>query len=135
MIDVHCHLNFHSFRSDSDVVIKRAFEKGVEKIINVGTSVESSISALKLSQKYKNLYTIIGVHPHHADKLKIGWEKEIETLAKKPKVLAIGEIGMDYFSYKSNGIVDKKLQREVFETQIDIAYRNKLPLQIHGRQA
>lgn len=135
MIDVHCHLNFHSFRSDHDLVINKALEKGVEKIINVGTSIESSISAIELSEKYENLYSIVGVHPHHADKLEEGWEKELDKLAKKPKVLAIGEIGMDYFGYKSNGIVNPKLQKEVFEAQIEIAYKNKLPLQIHGRQA
>jgi TatD DNase family protein len=135
MIDAHCHLNFHAFRSDYDKVIKTAIKAGVEKIINVGTSVESSKSSLELSEKYENLYSIVGIHPHHADKLEKGWEKEIDLLSKKPKVLAIGEIGMDYFGYKSNGIVDKKLQREVFETQIEIAYKNKLPLQVHGRHA
>ena len=135
MIDVHCHLNFHSFRSDVDEVINKANEKGVSKIINTGTSIEASISAVKLSEKYENLYAIVGIHPHHADKVEDGWEKEIDNLAKKPKVLAIGEIGMDFFSYKSNGIVDVKLQRKIFESQIDIAFKNKLPLQIHGRQA
>ena len=135
MIDVHCHLNFKAFNKDFDEVIKRAREKGVEKIVNTGTSIESSQSAFELSQKYQDLYSIIGVHPHHADKLEDGWEKEIDTLAKKPKVLAIGEIGMDYFGYKSNGIVNPGLQREVFEKQIEIAYKNKLPLQIHGRHA
>ena len=135
MIDVHCHLNFHSFRSDVDEVIKRAFDKGVTKIINTGTSLEASISAIKLAEKHENLYAIVGVHPHHADKVEKGWEKEIDRLSKKPKVLAIGEIGMDFFSYKSNGIVNARLQRDVFEAQIDIAYKNKLPLQIHGRKA
>lgn len=135
MVDVHCHLNFHAFRSDYDEVIKRAFEKGVTKIINVGTSIEASESALKLAQNYENLYAIVGVHPHHADKVEEGWEEDLEKLAKNKKVVAIGEIGMDYYSYKSNGIVDPKLQRKVFEAQIDIAEKFNLPLQIHGRQA
>jgi TatD DNase family protein len=135
MIDVHCHLNFKAFDKDFNEVIKKAKEKGVEKIINVGTSLKSSQRAIELSKQYENLYAIIGIHPHHADKLDLGWEKEIETLAKEPKVLAIGEIGMDYFGYKSNGIVDPKLQRKVFEAQIEIAYKNKLPLQIHSRHA
>ena len=135
MVDVHCHLNFPKFEKDLDEVIKRAFSKGVEKIINVGTSIESSQKAIDLATKYEDLYAIVGIHPHHADKLEKGWEKELDILAKKPKVLAIGEIGLDYFSYKSNGVVDPKLQREVFEVQIEIAYKNKLPLQIHGRRA
>ena len=135
MIDVHCHLNFHSFAKDYDQVIKQAFEAGVTKIINVGTKIDSSQKAVDLAQKYNNLYAIIGVHPHHADKLETDWIEQLEILAKKPKVIAIGEIGMDYFSYKSNAIVDPKLQKEVFIKQIELAHRLKLPLQIHNRQA
>lgn len=135
MIDVHCHLNFHSFEKDYNAVIKNAFEAGVTKIINVGTKIDSSALAVDLAQKYDNLYAIVGVHPHHADKPEEGWLEELEKLAKKPKVVAIGEIGMDYFSYKSNNIVDLKLQREVFIKQIEFAHKMKLPLQIHNRQA
>ncbi len=135
MIDAHCHLNFHAFENDFDDVIKKAKENGVDKIINVGTSIESSQKAVELSQKYDNLYAIVGIHPHHADKLEKGWEKEIGRLAKMPKVVAIGEVGIDYYSYKSNGIVEPKIQKEVFEKQIEIAYKNKLPLQIHSRHA
>jgi TatD DNase family protein len=135
MIDAHCHLNFHIFDEDYDSVIKRAFEKGVEIIINTGTSIESSTKAVELAQKYKNLYAIVGIHPHHADKVTKDWDKEIDALAKMPKVVGIGEVGMDYYSYKSNGIVDPKAQRKVFERQIEISIENKLPLQIHGRHA
>ena len=135
MIDAHCHLNFHSFEKDYDEVIKNALKAGVTKIINVGTKIDSSEKAVKLAQKYENLYAIIGVHPHHADKLKQGWLEDLEKLAKKPKVVGIGEIGMDYFSYKSNDIVDPKLQKEVFIKQIELAHKLKLPLQIHNRQA
>lgn len=135
MIDAHCHLNFHAFRGDFDEVIKRALESGVEKIINVGTSIESSQSAVELSEKYENLYSIVGVHPHHADKVEKGWLEKLETIARNKKVLAIGEIGMDYYNYKSNGIVDPKIQKEVFEAQIRLANKLDLPLQIHNRQA
>ena len=135
MIDAHCHLNFHSFEKDYDAVIKSAFRAGVTKIINTGTKIDSSQLAVELAQKYENLYAIIGVHPHHADKPEEGWLEELERLAKKPKVVGIGEIGMDYFSYKSNDIVDPKLQREVFIKQIKLAHKLKLPLQIHNRQA
>ncbi|MDZ4227943.1 MAG: TatD family hydrolase [Candidatus Levybacteria bacterium] len=135
MIDVHCHLNFHSFEKDYDQVIKSAFEAGVTKIINVGTKIDSSEQAVELAQKYENLYAIVGVHPHHADKPEANWLEELEKLAKKPKVVAIGEIGMDYFSYKSNDIADPKLQKEVFIKQIELAHKLKLPLQIHNRQA
>lgn len=137
MIDVHCHLNFHAFEKDFDEVIKRAKEKGVTKIINTGTKIDSSEKAVELAEKYDDLYAIVGVHPHHADKVDLGenWLSELEELAKKPKVLGIGEIGLDYFSYKSNGIVDPSLQKELFEAQIELAHKVKLPLQIHGRHA
>jgi len=137
MIDVHCHLNFHAFEKDCDEVIKRAFEAGVSKIINVGTKIDSSQKALELAQKYENLYAIVGIHPHHADKIDLeeDWLDKLEELAKKPKVLAIGEIGMDFYGYKSNDIVDPKLQKQVFIKQIELSYKLKLPMQIHNRHA
>lgn len=136
MIDTHCHLNFKSFAKDYDEVIQRAFANGVTKIINVGTSLDSSQKAIELAEKYDNLFAIVGVHPHHADKIEINgnWLNQLEDMGKHPKVIGIGEIGMDYFSYQSNGIVTPKIQREVFEAQIDLAHKLKLPLQIHHRQ-
>ncbi len=139
MIDAHCHLNFHSFKTDYDEVIKRAFDAGVKAIINVGTKIDSSQNAIALAQKYDspagNLYAIVGVHPHHADKLEENWLEELEKLTKHPKVVAIGEIGMDFYSYKSNAIVDPKLQKEVFIKQLELSSKLKLPVQIHNRHA
>lgn len=136
MIDVHCHLNFHAFEKDIDGVIKKAFVDGVTKIINVGTKIDSSQKAVQLAKERENLYAIVGIHPHHADKIDNGWEKQLEKLAKNAKeVVAIGEIGMDYYYYKSNDIVDSRLQKEVFIKQIELAYKLKLPLQIHNRHA
>lgn len=143
MIDVHCHLNFHSFEKDYDFVIQEAQKKGVSIIVNVGTKLDSSQKAVDMAKKYGNLYAIVGVHPHHADKpmechndIQRDWIKELEQIAlSSKKVVAIGEIGMDYYSYKSNGIVDPKLQKETFVKQIELAHKLKLPLQIHNRLA
>jgi TatD DNase family protein len=137
MIDVHCHLNFKSFVKDYDEVIARALKEGVKTIINVGTKIDSSKWAVDLAQKYENLYAIVGVHPHHADKIELeaNWLNELENLTKHPKVVAIGEIGMDYFRYLSNGIVEPTVQKEVFIKQIELAHKTKLPLQIHNRHA
>ncbi len=157
MIDVHCHLNFHAFSKDVNEAIVRAQDKGVTTIINVGTKLDSSQKAVDLAQQYEHLYAIVGVHPHHADKLALNqeassmtenkilkqvqndngeaWIKELERLARQPKVVGIGEIGMDYFSYKSNGIANPKLQKDIFEAQIHLAHEVNLPIQIHGRQA
>lgn len=135
MIDTHCHLNFKAFNKDYGQVIKRAIDAGVTSIINVGTKINSSQRAVELTEKYDNLFAIVGVHPHHADKLDVGWETELEKLARHPKVVAIGECGMDYYRYKSNDIVNPQLQKEVFIKQIELAWRLKLPLQIHNRRA
>ena len=158
MIDVHCHLQFKAFENDYDEVIKNAFDAGITTIINTGTQLSSSRSAVEFAKRYKNLYAIVGVHPHHADKIRTNpdvveetegkqeksekkqvndtsWLEELEKLTKHPKVLAIGEIGLDYFSYKSNGIVEPKLQKEIFIQQIELAHRVRLPLQIHNRLA
>src|SRR3989344_868056 len=147
MVDVHCHLNLHAFDNDFDEVAKRAFGAGVRIIVNTGTSIPSSRRAVELAQKYNSpageMYAIVGVHPHHADKADIEFEGELQSdwfeklseLSKDPKVIAIGEIGLDYHTYKSNGIVDKKLQYDAFERQIELSIERSLPLQIHNRQA
>lgn len=135
MIDVHCHLQFHGFNDDRESVIKQAKEAGVTKIINTGTQISSSEEAIVLSEKYNWMWAIVGVHPHHSDKLHIGWEDELKRLANHNRVVGMGEIGLDYFSYKSNGIVDPNVQKETFEKQIQLAYEVGKPLQIHNRQA
>ena len=135
MIDVHCHLNFKAFDKDYDSVIKRAFEKGITGIINVGTRLDSSQKAVEFANQYSNLWAIVGIHPHHADKPDENWEDEILRLAQNKKVVAIGEIGLDYFRYISNGVVEPKLQKDIFIKQIEIAIKLGLPLQIHNRQA
>lgn len=143
MIDVHCHLNLHKFDTDYDQVIKDAMEAGVTTIVNTGTSIPSSRKAVELAQKYDNLYAIVGVHPHHADKsdkefegeLQTDWLVKLEELAKQPKVIGIGEVGMDFFRYKSNGIVETPLQEDAFRSQIELSIKLGLPLQIHTRLA
>lgn len=143
MIDVHCHLNLHKFDDDSDSVIKDALAAGVTKIINTGTSIPSSRKAVELASKYPELYAIVGVHPHHADKSDVkfegelheDWLSELEKIANEPKVIGIGEIGMDYFRYQSNGIVDNTLQVDAFRKQIELSIKLSLPLQIHTRLA
>lgn len=135
MIDVHCHLQFGAFEKDYDETIKRAFEAGVTKIINVGTQISSSEKAIELARTHKHLYAIVGIHPHHADKLEPDWYEKLSKLAMDPKVVAIGECGMDFYNYKSNGIVNPQTQQEVFERQIELALNHKLPLQVHNRHA
>ncbi len=133
MIDSHCHLNFNSFEEDYDQVIKNAQVAGVKIIINAGTQISSSRKAVDLAEKYENLFAIAGVHPHHADKLEPTWLEDLENLAKHPKVIGIGECGLDYYKYQSNGIVNPFIQKEVFIKHVELAHKLKLPLQIHSR--
>jgi TatD DNase family protein len=137
MIDVHCHLQFQAFKDDYVAVAERAFGAGVTRIINTGTMLDSSQKAVDFAKEYEQMYAIVGIHPHHADKLGPypDWLEQLEKIALEEKVLAIGEVGMDYFRYKSNGIVDPNLQEDVFVKQIELAHRLDLPLQIHQRQA
>lgn len=143
MIDVHCHLNLHKFDNDYDQVIKDAVAAGVTTIVNTGTSIPSSRKAVELASKYDNLYAIVGVHPHHADKsdkefegeIQDNWLDKLEALAKEPKIIGIGEVGMDFFRYKSNGIVERPLQEAAFRKQIELSIKLGLPLQIHTRLA
>lgn len=136
---MHCHLQFKAFANDYDAVIKDAFAAGVKKIINVGTQISSSQKAIELAKEYDNLFAIVGVHPHHADKdeIKDNWLKKLEVLAsnKENKVVAIGEIGLDNYRYQSNGVADPIIQKKIFMEQIELAHKLNLPLQIHNRHA
>jgi TatD DNase family protein len=134
---------FQAYEGKVDQIIQDAKDAGVTTIVNTGTSIKSSREAVELAQKFENLYAIVGIHPHHADKIDAefegfiedDWFGKLETLAQQPKVIGIGEIGMDYFMYKSNGVVDKKTQEDAFRRQIDLSIKYKLPLQIHNRLA
>lgn len=143
MIDAHCHMQFHKFDKDYDAVIKKAFSDGLTHLVNTGTSIDSSKKAVEIAQKYDNTYAIVGIHPHHADKSNEGyeglmpddWLKQLEDLALNSKVIGIGEIGMDYWNYRTNGIVPKELQEDAFRKQIELSIKLSLPLQIHTRLA
>lgn len=136
MIDTHTHLNFHQFENDLESVINRSFENGVGKIINVGSDLESSKRAIEISQKYGNLYVSVGIHP--TDKLisaNNDLYPKLKNLAKNPKVIAIGECGLDYFRLKSNHEDEKQRQKDLFKLQIRLAQELSLPLIIHSRDA
>jgi TatD DNase family protein len=131
LIDTHCHLDFPEYDFDRDEVIRRAKEKGIGYIINIGSSLEGSRRAVELSEKYDCVYATVGIHPHEADAFKSETLRELELLAKKEKVVAIGEIGLDYFKNYSK----QENQRPLFITLIKLAKSLNLPLVIHSRQA
>ena len=130
-IDSHAHLTSRQFDDDRDEVIRRAFDAGVEYIINPGSDLEDSRKAVDLSDKHTNVYACVGFHPHDAKKADETSLQEIEELSKHPKVVAIGEIGLD-FHYDFS---PRDVQEQVFRAQIEMAQRRNLPIVIHTRES
>ena len=131
LIDTHCHLDFPEFDQDRDEVIQRAKDQGVGYIINIGASLEGSRKSVELAQKYASIYATVGIHPHEADGFNKQAEAEIRALAKRDKVVAIGEIGLDYFKQFSK----KENQLPLFLNLVKLAKELDLPLVIHTREA
>jgi len=130
-IDTHAHLYMKEFQDDLDEVIRRAREAGVEAIVCPGTDLETSLRSVEIAEKYDMVYACVGFHPHDAAKADTSALDQIETLSQHAKVVAIGEIGLDYHYDFS----PREAQREVFRAQIDIARRRDLPVVIHTREA
>jgi len=130
-IDTHCHLDFKDFDLDRKEVIQRAKEEGIDYIINVGSSLEGSEKSLKLAKEYEFIFASVGFHPHEADNFNEEIKDKLKLLAQDKKVVAIGEVGLDYFKNYSL----KENQREVFSQLIDIAKELNLSLIIHSRQS
>ena len=136
-IDTHAHLNFKAFEADWRAVAERAVAAGIEKMIIVGTDLATSKRAVELAQEHAALYAAVGIHPHHAPSIKN--VNSIKELAKEPRVIAIGEIGLDYHVYKDSKYevkgIDKESQKTIFEAQLKIARELDKPVIIHSREA
>lgn len=131
MFDSHAHLDSERFEGERDEIIARAKEAGLTLIMNPGASYESSVKAVELSEKYDMVYAAVGVHPHDADTMDDMMLSLLKALAKKKKVKAIGEIGLDYhYDYSPRDV-----QKQVFIDQIRLAKSLKLPIIIHDREA
>ncbi len=126
--ETHAHLDFADFDKDREQVIRKCFDSGVERIINIGIDYETSLNSVKLAAKYDKIYATVGFHPHDADKFD---EVQLLELLQKPKVVGIGEIGLDYYRMHNT----KPIQKKVFTRQVEIAVEKKLPIVIHDRDA
>jgi TatD DNase family protein len=131
LVDTHCHLTLKDFDHDRKEVIDRALTIGVQKIVVPGLDLESSREAIALAQVYPSIYAAVGIHPHNASQWKSSYREEFISLTKSPKVVAIGEIGLDYYRHLS----PKQQQLEAFHAQLQIATDLKLPVIIHNRDA
>jgi len=131
LFDSHAHLDSIKFDGDRDIVIKRAHESGVSLIMNPGADYESSVNAVELSEKYDFIYAAVGVHPHDAKSLDDMMLGLIKAMARKKKVKAIGEIGLDYHYDFS----PRDVQKYWFRKQLQLAKELKMPVIIHVREA
>lgn len=131
IIDTHAHLTKSDFKNDRDQAIQRAQEAGVEYIINVGYDLNTSAASVELAERYDCCYATVGVHPHDAKTLDAQTFKELELLAKNPKVVAVGETGLDYH----RNLSPKEIQIEAFKHQLEWAKTLNLPVVVHDRDA
>ncbi|MEN8265266.1 MAG: YchF/TatD family DNA exonuclease [Nitrospirota bacterium] len=131
LIDTHCHLEMDAFDEDRDEVLKRADDSDIKYIINVGSNKEGNIRGLELSSKYPNIYSAVGIHPHDAKELDDTLYQGISEWSQKPKVVAIGEIGLDYHYLHS----PKGIQIDAFRRQLSLAKEKGLPVIVHSREA
>lgn len=130
-VDTHCHLNFHQFDHDRDEVVRRAADVGVHTIINPAIDLDTSRRAIELAERYPGVYAMVGVHPNDSAGFGDQAKAELKHLAAHPKVVAIGEIGLDYYWER----VAHERQWAAFEAQLALATELDLPVAIHCRDA
>ena len=128
-IDTHAHLYYDNLKSQLDEVFTRAKEAGVNQILCVGTDISSSEASIKIADQYPNIYATVGIHPHDAKDASEDYLTVIENLASHPKVVALGEMGLDYF----RNLSPKEIQIEIFTSQLQLAKKLDLPAIVHNR--
>ncbi len=132
LVDTHAHLNLTgSYKKDLPEVISRAREAGVRRIINVGIDLKTSIKALELAHQFEGLFATAGIHPHEVKKARPETYEALKALFQDRKVVAVGEIGLDYAKEYS----PREAQREHFAYQLELAREHGLPVVIHAREA
>jgi TatD DNase family protein len=131
LFDTHAHLLDRKFDVDRQILINTLPEQGLVGVIECGTTVRESKRAAALAESAPYLYAAAGIHPHESNRARGDYIIQIEALARKDKVIAIGEIGLDYYYDFS----PKETQRRVFENQLELAEKLKLPVAIHMREA
>jgi TatD DNase family protein len=131
LIDTHAHIQDRKYKSDLKDVLKRAQNAGVERIICIGIDYDSSCEAVELARKYPQIHAVVGVHPHDAKTLNQEIISKLYQLARDPQVVAIGEIGLDYY----RDLSPREQQKIAFIEQIKIAKELRKPVVIHDRDA
>lgn len=138
LVDTHCHLDFPEFDPDREEVIRSANLGGIGYFVNIGSSLKSSQDSVKLAAKYDYIYAVVGIHPHEADSVNEEAVNNIKELAANRKVVAIGEIGLDFYlpaGWQGKNYSKPENQLPLFSSLLKIAKDLNLPLVIHTRQA
>jgi len=130
-IDSHAHIQLSQFNRDRDAVLKRAHEVSVSHILAIGFDMETSLGAIELAEQHTHIYATVGMHPHDAKDLTDDTLKTFRELAAHRKVIALGEMGLDYY----RNLSPRPVQKEAFEKQLDLAEELQLPIVIHNRDA
>ncbi len=131
LIDTHAHLDFPELSADLEAVLDRARQNGVLEAISIGIDVASSRKAVELAKSRSRIYATVGIHPHDAHRLSAVTLEDLSEMAKEKKVLAIGEIGLDYFRNRQ----PREIQRECLIQQLELACSVRLPVVFHIRNA
>ena len=131
LIDSHAHIQLDKFDADRGAVLERAQEAGVHAIMVIGFDLETSRGAIALAEQYDQIYATVGMHPHDAKDLHDETMHIFRDLAAHPKVLALGEMGLDYY----RNLSPRPIQKAAFERQLDLAEELDLPIVIHNREA
>lgn len=131
LIDSHCHLYMGSWSKNMDDVLARAQERGVGKIICPGIDIDSSWQSLTIAKNHANVFAAAGIHPHDASNAPADFINQLRDIFTQPKIVALGEIGLDYY----RNISDAETQRKVFKKQLQLAKEMNLPVIIHNRNA
>lgn len=131
VFDSHAHYDDSRFDGDRDSLLKSLPQRGVGKLVNIGADKQSSEASVMLAEKYDYIYATVGIHPHDASTFDKDAEDMLYRLSKNPKVVAIGEIGLDYHYDKS----PRDIQISAFKRQLEIAADVKKPVVIHSREA
>lgn len=131
IFDTHAHYESDAFDEDRDILLSSMKDAGVEYIVNVGASMESSQKSLELAEKYPFMYAAVGVHPDDVGELNEEKYAQLKEWSNHPKVKAIGEIGLDYYWNKEK----HELQKHWFMRQMELAHERKLPMIVHSREA
>jgi TatD DNase family protein len=131
LVDSHCHLDFPDFSSDLDAIVARATEAGIGRLVTISTRARRLSELIAIAERFPNVYCSVGTHPHHADEEDGISANELAELTRHPKVVALGEAGLDYFY--DNG--SPQAQARGFRAHIEAARMTGLPLVIHSREA